>query len=98
MSRITFGCWHIPRTPEPTAAYEATQLLEAMEPRYREALVLTKLQGRSLAEAATVAGVSVTAMKTRVYRAIRQARAILNRDSNPMDRKRQPDARDERAR
>ncbi len=68
------------RLPEPGAALEAARLLEELEPKYREALVMTKLEGRSLAEAAEVAGVSVGAMKTRVHRAIRLVQGIMERE------------------
>lgn len=53
------------------ARIDATKLLDGLSAPYREALVLTKLEGRSLKEAADRAGVSETAMKSRVHRAIR---------------------------
>jgi len=48
----------------------------------REALVLTKLEGRSLNEAAKHVGVSVTAMKSRVHRAIQQSRRLLEMEGD----------------
>lgn len=62
---------------EPGAALQAAQLLRTLEPKYRDALVLTKLQGHSLAEAAEQMGVTTMAMKSRVHRAIRQLQQIL---------------------
>jgi RNA polymerase sigma-70 factor (ECF subfamily) len=70
-------------TPEPTSALRAAELLDGLEPKYRDALILTKLHGYSLADAAARAGVSPTAMKSRVHRAIRQVRARLEREEGP---------------
>ncbi|MDJ0847980.1 MAG: RNA polymerase sigma factor [Myxococcota bacterium] len=67
--------------PAPGASLEAAELLRDLEPKYRDALVLTKLQGYSLADAASAAGVSVSAMKTRVHRAVRLVRKSLERES-----------------
>ena len=65
-----------------TDAVEAAQLLNALSPEYRDALVLTKLQGYTLGAAARRAGISTTAMKSRVHRALRQVRAVLQRDED----------------
>jgi RNA polymerase sigma-70 factor (ECF subfamily) len=62
---------------DPDSALQAAEALAAIRPEYRDALVLTKLQGHSLAEAARLAGVSVTAMKSRVHRGIREVRRLL---------------------
>jgi len=67
---------------DPTAALEAAQVLGALDAKYRDALVLTKLQGHSLAEAAERLGVSVTALKSRVHRGIREARRLLAREED----------------
>jgi RNA polymerase sigma-70 factor (ECF subfamily) len=67
---------------DPTASLQAAQALRALAPEYREALVLTKLEGRSLSEAAEQVGVSVTAMKSRVHRGIRQVRRLLEREGD----------------
>jgi DNA-directed RNA polymerase specialized sigma24 family protein len=58
---------------DPSHELDAVTALEWLEPKYRSALVLTKLEGCSLEEAARRDGVSVSAMKTRVHRAIRSA-------------------------
>lgn len=62
---------------DPDAALDAERFLRALEPRYREPLVLTKLLGYSTREAAEALGISETALKTRVFRAIRLVRASL---------------------
>jgi RNA polymerase sigma factor (sigma-70 family) len=45
----------------------------------REAVVLTKLDGKSVAEAAQIAGTSVGAMKVRAHRGYERLRALLAR-------------------
>ncbi len=62
---------------DPSARLDGATVLAWLEPKYREALVLTKLDGLSIDEAAQRAGVSVTAMKTRVHRAIRTVQKRL---------------------
>jgi RNA polymerase sigma-70 factor (ECF subfamily) len=64
------------------AALEAADALRALQPEYREALLLTKLEGRSVSEAAEQAGVSVSAMKSRVHRGIRQVRSVLESEAD----------------
>lgn len=68
---------------EPGAGLEGARLLDRLEPAYREALVLTKLEGYSLEEAALRAGVSTGAMKTRVHRAIRTLQQRLSEEELP---------------
>ena len=67
---------------DPSAPLDVTTLLERLEPKYRQALELTKLEGHSLEEAGQRAGVSASAMKTRVHRAIRAIRAVLAEEEN----------------
>jgi len=69
--------------PQPGAGLESARLLERLEPAYREALVLTKIEGYSLEEAAARAGVSSGAMKTRVHRAIRTLQQRLRDEGLP---------------
>lgn len=64
------------------AALEAADALRALSPEYREALLLTKLEGRSVSEAAEQVGVSVSAMKSRVHRGIRQVRSVLESEAD----------------
>ncbi len=67
---------------DPSAPLDVATLLERLEPKYREALELTKLEGHSLEEAGQRAGVSASAMKTRVHRAIRAIRTALAEEEN----------------
>ncbi len=57
------------------------RLLQLLSTRHREALTLTKLIGFSMAEAANKVGISETAMKVRVYRAVGATRKILEQDA-----------------
>jgi RNA polymerase sigma-70 factor (ECF subfamily) len=63
------------------SAVEASRFLAGLSPPHREALILTKLEGRSISEAARAAGVSSAAMKSRVHRAIRLAQKMLDREA-----------------
>jgi RNA polymerase sigma-70 factor (ECF subfamily) len=67
---------------DPTAALQAAEALRGLSREYRDALVLTKLQGHSLNEAARREGVSVTAMKSRVHRGIQQVRRLLAQEED----------------
>jgi RNA polymerase sigma-70 factor, ECF subfamily len=58
----------------------ASQVLEALPPQQRQALMLTKLMGLSIAEAASRAGISAGAMKVRVHRATRAAIKAVEAD------------------
>ncbi len=64
----------------PEAALEVARLLAALPETFREAIVLTKIQGQTVDEAARVAGVSATAMRSRVHRAMRQLRRRLDEE------------------
>ena len=69
----------MPAAPDrdPSHALDGAALLAGLDPKYREALVLTKLEGLSTEEAAARAGVTANAMKTRVHRAIRAVQKRL---------------------
>jgi RNA polymerase sigma-70 factor (ECF subfamily) len=67
---------------DPTAALQAAKALQGLAREYRDAIILTKLQGHSLVEAARHAGVSPTAMKSRVHRGIQQVRRLLAQDED----------------
>ncbi len=69
---------------DPDRGIDGARLLETLPAPHREALVMTKYLGFSIAEAARKAGVSDVAMKTRVHRAIRQIRRELD-DEAPTD-------------
>jgi hypothetical protein len=71
---------------DPQTALERWQLVQAvhagiarLERPYREVLILRDLEGLSGDEACAVLGLDLSAMKTRLHRARRQLRAILER-------------------
>jgi RNA polymerase sigma-70 factor (ECF subfamily) len=68
--------------PDPADELVASELLACLEPHYRAAIELTKLRGYSTAEAAARAGVSETAMRTRVSRALRAAVLLIEKEQN----------------
>lgn len=59
---------------------DAGRILDRLSPQFRNALTLTKVLGYSVHEAAEHAGISETAMKSRVSRAIRAAESLLNEE------------------
>lgn len=63
--------------PEVTAA--ALAALAQLPTQQREAVVLTKLDGKSVAEAAAIAGTTVGAMKVRAHRGYAALRKALGR-------------------
>ena len=65
---------------DPSQRIDGARLLAALEPADREALVLTKLEGYSLEEAAARTGVSVAAMKSRVHRAVQRVQKRLREE------------------
>lgn len=63
--------------PEVTRA--ALSALAQLPEQQREAVVLTKLDGKSVAEAAAIAGTTVGAMKVRAHRGYSALRKVLGR-------------------
>jgi RNA polymerase sigma-70 factor (ECF subfamily) len=63
-----------------TAALDALAELPVQQ---REAVVLTKLDGKSVAEAAAIAGTTVGAMKVRAHRGYEALRRALGRSADP---------------
>ncbi|HLL23205.1 MAG TPA: sigma factor-like helix-turn-helix DNA-binding protein, partial [Kofleriaceae bacterium] len=55
--------------------------LAELPAQQREAVVLTKLDGKSVAEAAAIAGTTVGAMKVRAHRGYEALRRLLGRES-----------------
>jgi len=53
---------------DPELAKRALAAIDDLPPQQREAVILTKLEGRSVAEAAEIAGTTVGAMKVRAHR------------------------------
>ncbi len=62
---------------DPELARAALDALESLPPQQREAVVLTKLQGKSVAEAAEIAGTTRGAMKVRAHRGYAALRKLL---------------------
>jgi RNA polymerase sigma-70 factor (ECF subfamily) len=58
-------------------------LLERLPERHREILVLTKIIGYSIAEAAGRLGITQSAAKVRVHRAIRKLRQLMEEEADP---------------
>ena len=62
---------------DPDLARAALDALAQLPEQQREAVVLTKLDGKSVAEAAEIAGTSVGAMKVRAHRGYEALRKLL---------------------
>lgn len=56
------------------------RLLESLSRQHKEVLILTKIIGFSVAETAAKLGISESAVKVRVHRAIRKLRLLLEKD------------------
>jgi RNA polymerase sigma-70 factor (ECF subfamily) len=56
------------------------QLLSRLRPPYRQAFILTKLEGLSIAESAEQLGISEATLRVRVFRALRMVRKMLLAD------------------
>ena len=64
---------------DPELVKEALDALSALPAQQREAVVLTKLDGKSVAEAAEIAGTTVGAMKVRAHRGYEALRRLLGK-------------------
>jgi RNA polymerase sigma-70 factor, ECF subfamily len=62
---------------DPELARAALAALDTLPPQQREAVVLTKLDGKSIAEAAEIAGTTPGAMKVRAHRGYVALRKLL---------------------
>jgi RNA polymerase sigma-70 factor (ECF subfamily) len=75
------------RRDEPRADPELVKAtldaLAELPAQQREAVVLTKLDGKSVAEAAEIAGTTVGAMKVRAHRGYEALRKMLGRTAKP---------------
>ena len=67
-------------TADPTDALATGQVLDALSPQFREALALTKIAGLTVTGAARQCGVSESAMKARVNRALKAVRKNFERE------------------
>jgi DNA-directed RNA polymerase specialized sigma24 family protein len=63
--------------PDPDLVNAALDALSRLPPAQREALILTKMSGKSIAEAAAITGVTPGAMKLRAHRAYVALRRAL---------------------
>ncbi len=74
-------------TDDPTNALlkliDGIQILENLSPDHREALILTKYGGYTTAEAAATLGISESAIKARLHRALRAIHRQLEREELP---------------
>jgi RNA polymerase sigma-70 factor (ECF subfamily) len=68
-----------PSNGDPELARAALAALDDLPPNQREALVLTKLDGHSIAEAAQITGTTPGAIKLRVHRGYETLRRALGR-------------------
>ncbi|HSS00592.1 MAG TPA: RNA polymerase sigma factor [Kofleriaceae bacterium] len=68
---------------DPEAVAAALDALAELPAPQREAVVLTKLDGRTVAEAAEIAGTTVGAMKVRAHRGYEALRKLLGRRAAP---------------
>ena len=59
---------------------DADRLVAGLKPEFREALMLTKVHGMTVDEAARKAGVSPSALRTRLHRAIRHLNRQMQDD------------------
>jgi RNA polymerase sigma-70 factor, ECF subfamily len=64
---------------DPELVQAALDALAQLPTQQREAVVLTKLEGKSVAEAAEIAGASAGAMKVRAHRGYEALRKVLGR-------------------
>ena len=71
---------HASLEPSTERQLDAEILLTRLKPIYREAIVLTKLDGYSTSEAAAMIGVTGVAVRTRVHRGLRQLANLLERE------------------
>ena len=68
---------------DPALTKAALAALETLPPNQKEALVLTKLNGRSIAEAAAITGATPGAIKLRVHRGYQALRKALAGEREP---------------
>jgi RNA polymerase sigma-70 factor (ECF subfamily) len=68
---------------DPELVTAALDALAELPVQQREAVVLTKLDGKSVAEAAEIAGTTVGAMKVRAHRGYEALRRLLGKTSKP---------------
>jgi RNA polymerase sigma-70 factor (ECF subfamily) len=70
---------------DPELVSAALDALAELPPQQREAVVLTKLDGKTVAEAAEIAGTTVGAMKVRAHRGYEALRKTLGKPPEPAE-------------
>lgn len=70
----------------PARVRAALAAISSLPPIHREAVVMTKLDGKSIAEAAAIAGTTRGAMKVRVHRAYQALRQMIEGPALAMGR------------
>jgi len=65
------------------AKRDIAMLLGALSPAQRRAIVLTKLEGLSVAEAALRSGATVSAVKVQVHRGLQRLAALVRQEAAP---------------
>jgi RNA polymerase sigma-70 factor (ECF subfamily) len=70
---------------DPELVSAALDALAELPPQQREAVVLTKLDGKTVAEAAEIAGTTVGAMKVRAHRGYEALRKTLGKPAEPAE-------------
>lgn len=64
---------------EPHAARDLTQLMQSLPDTQRQALIMTKLEGLSVAEASEQTGVSEAAIKVQVHRGLKRLAELVRK-------------------
>ncbi len=65
---------------DPTAKHDVGKMLDSLPDGTREAIMLTKIEGRSTQEVATRTGLTTTAVKVRVHRAMKTLQRMAKED------------------
>jgi RNA polymerase sigma-70 factor (ECF subfamily) len=72
---------------DPELVKTALDALAGLPEQQRQAVILTKLEGKTVAEAAEIAGTTVGAMKVRAHRGYEILRSLLGKKAKPEPRK-----------
>lgn len=65
---------------DPSASLDLTQILELLSPRTRELIRAVKIEGRTIAEVSTISGLSESAVKVAIHRAMARLSKKFGRD------------------
>jgi RNA polymerase sigma factor (sigma-70 family) len=77
-NRVTGNSGEPGTTPDPSSILALEEALLRLPPHYRAAVLLTKLHGLTVSEAARVIGISETNARQRVFRGLNALRNILS--------------------